>query len=47
MGTGRELGGESGVISMTGREPRGNGSVVGVDKSDTPDTIPIIRTIGL
>ncbi len=47
MGTGREPGGESGVISMTGREPRGNGSVVGVDNSDTPDTIPIIRKIGL
>jgi hypothetical protein len=47
MGTGREPGGESGVISMTGSEPRGNGPVVGVDKTDTPDTIPFIRKIGL
>jgi len=48
MGTGREPGGESGVISsMTDRQPRGNGSVVGVDNSNTRDTIPPDRQIGL
>ena len=47
MGTGREPGGESGVISMTGRPARGNGSIVGVDNSDTRDTIPHDRNIGL
>jgi hypothetical protein len=47
MGTGREPGGVSGVISMTSRPERGNGSVVGVDNYDTRDTIPHNCNIGL